>query len=311
MRMYVGVTDKDWYNLLKSENSEEVNFWKPGGATTFKSINPGELFLYKLHSPDNYIVGGGFFLRFSILPSSMAWDAFGTKNGAESLAQLRQRIYKYRNSNRTVEPDPAIGCIILREVFYLDRQNWIPVPSDWAVSIVQGKTYDTSTIVGMELYSNVQEKLKLQIALKNELIDDENENQRYGAPQVIEPRLGQGAFRVLTTEAYHRQCAITGEKTLPVLDAAHIKPYSEQGPHKVSNGLLLRKDIHTLFDRGYITIDSHYNIEVSRRLKEDYGNGKEYYAYHGKKLLILPDTIQEMPAKEYLEWHNSNIFIGS
>jgi putative restriction endonuclease len=311
MKMYVGITDKDWYSLLKSENSEEVNFWKPGGTTAFKSINPGELFLFKLHSPDNYIVGGGFFLSFSILPSSLAWDAFGTKNGTESLFQLRQRIYKYRNSNRTVEPDPTIGYVILTSVFYFDRANWIPVPSDWSGSIVQGKIYDTSTSTGYALYTQVQEKLKQMEFFRNELIHDENENPRYGSPQTIEPRLGQGSFRVLTTEAYHRRCAITGEKTLPVLDAAHIKPYSEQGPHKVSNGLLLRKDIHTLFDRGYITIDDKYNIEVSSRLKEDYGNGKVYYAYHGKRLLILPDSIDEMPSKEYLEWHNNNIFIGA
>ncbi|WP_162470581.1 HNH endonuclease [Desulfosporosinus orientis] len=58
----------------------------------------------------------------------------------------------------------------------------------------------------------------------------------------------------MVTEAYYRRCAITGEKTLPVLEAAHIKPYSLEGSHETNNGLLLRKDLHTLFDRGYITI---------------------------------------------------------
>lgn len=71
MRMYVGVTDKDWYNLLRTEKCEEVNFWKPGGNTTFKAINPGELFLFKLHSPENYVVGGGIFIRYSILPERL------------------------------------------------------------------------------------------------------------------------------------------------------------------------------------------------------------------------------------------------
>ena len=48
---------------------------------------------------------------------------------------------------------------------------------------------------------------------------------RYGEPTLVTPRLGQGAFRVLVTDVYHRRCAITGGKTLPALDAAHIRPY--------------------------------------------------------------------------------------
>jgi Predicted restriction endonuclease len=61
------------------------------------------------------------------------------------------------------------------------------------------------------------------------------------------------------------------------------------GPHEIKNGLLLRKDFHTLFDRGYITVDKNLTVEVSRRIKEDFGNGKEYYAHHGNKLIILPE----------------------
>src|SRR5699024_10404677 len=99
---------------------------------------------------------------------------------------------------------------------------------------------------------------------------------------MVQPRIGQGAFRVIVTDAYHRRCAITGEKTMPVLDAAHIKPYSQNGPNLTNNGLLLRRDIHTLFDRGYITINEEYRVEVSYQIKDDYGNGREYYTLHGK-----------------------------
>ncbi len=133
---------------------------------------------------------------------------------------------------------------------------------------------------------------------------------KYGKPQIITPRLGQGAFRVIVTEAYHRRCAITGEKTLPVLDAAHIKPFSENGPHAASNGLLLRQDMHTLFDRGYITITKDNVVEVSRRIKEDFGKGKEYYAYHGMGLANVPDQFIEQPSKEFLSWHNENVYVG-
>ena len=127
---------------------------------------------------------------------------------------------------------------------------------------------------------------------------------------MIRPRLGQGAFRVLVTEAYNRRCAFTGERTLPVLNAAHIKPYSQNGPHVVNNGLLLREDLHTLFDRGYMTMTEDYRIEVSKRIKEDYGNGREYYKMHGNNLPVLPRNKLELPAKEYIRWHNENVYIS-
>ena len=92
---------------------------------------------------------------------------------------------------------------------------------------------------------------------------------RYGEPMVVRPRLGQGAFRVIVTDAYERRCAITGERTLPVLEAAHIKPYGSGGPHELENGLLLRSDLHTLCDQGYVTVDAdQLKVVVSNRIRE-------------------------------------------
>lgn len=64
---------------------------------------------------------------------------------------------------------------------------------------------------------------------------------------------------------------MTGEKTLPVFEAAHIRPFSKEGPHLPSNGLLLRADLHTLFDRGLMTITEDNRIEVSGHIKEGHG----------------------------------------
>lgn len=309
MKMYVGVTDDDWFMMLKRAHCDEVNFWKPSGGS-FKALNEGDLFLFKLHSPINYIVGGGFFLKFLKLPSSLAWDAFGVANGTKDLFELNSRVYKYKKTNRLSDPNPEIGCIILSATFYFEERDWIPVPEDWSPSIMQGKTYSTDDFVGRRLFQQVEEKLhRYNMSSSDELVIQES-GARYGLEQVIKPRIGQGAFRVFVTEAYHRRCAITGEKTLPVLEAAHIKPYSQEGTHETSNGLLLRKDLHTLFDRGYITVTEDCHIEVSKRIKEDYGNGKEYYALHGKELIILPDNMRERPSAQLLRWHNENVYLA-
>lgn len=314
MKIWVGVTDKNWFDLLAALGPVEVNFWQPSGNRQFRVLKPGELFLFKLHSPLNFIVGGGHFVSYSQLPSSLAWEAFGTSNGVQSLAELRQRVLKYRGG--TSEPDPIIGCNVLAEPFFLPRGEWIPIPASWSPNIVQGKTYDSETDEGRELHEALQAVWKrtptaAPTAVHEPAIDVvEDDGPRFGDEYLTRGRLGQGSFRVLVTDAYQRRCAVTGEKTLPVLEAAHIKPYSEDGPHRVTNGLLLRSDLHRLFDRGYVTVTPELRLEVSSKLREHFSNGKEYYAYNGKALAILPGNVLLRPNTGFLAWHNENKYLG-
>lgn len=131
---------------------------------------------------------------------------------------------------------------------------------------------------------------------------------RYGHPVLVRPRLGQGGFQIVVTDAYQRRCAITGEGTLPVLEAAHILPYSEHGPHELQNGLLLRSDFHKLFDKGLVTITADLNVEVSPKIREEWFNGKAYYRLHGHRLANLPADPRHHPSRAYLEWHNEHRF---
>ena len=114
----------------------------------------------------------------------------------------------------------------------------------------------------------------------------------------------------MVMDEYLRKCAITGEKTLPVLEAAHIQPYSENGPHKICNGIFMRSDLHTLFDGGYMTLTKEFNVEVSKRIREEFSNGREYYALHGKKLISLPENLSNRPDPAFLEWHQLNRYLG-
>lgn len=305
MKIWIGITDDAWFQMLRTDAPDEVNFWQPSGRQAFRVLQEGEPFLFKLHSPNDYIVGGGFFVSFSPLPASLAWDALGPKNGVGSFDELLQRIRKYRED--TSSPDPVIGCNVLTSPFFWHENEWIPVPEGWARNIVRGKTYDTNEPIGRNLWEQVQRRLISQGVEEEELADPELAA-GYGKEYLRRCRLGQGGFRILVTEAYQRRCALTGERTLPVLDAAHIKPYSRSGPHRVENGLLFRSDIHKLFDLGYLTVTPELVVEVSRRIKEDWKNGREYYAYHGQRLVSLPEPMTRRPSKEFLDWHNDNVF---
>ncbi len=97
MKIYVGVTDNDWFRFLRDRPAlDEANFWQPGGNNQFRVLQPGEPFLFKLHAPENFIAGGGFFTHSSLLPISLAWEAFGENNGVYSLDEMRSRAGKYR-----------------------------------------------------------------------------------------------------------------------------------------------------------------------------------------------------------------------
>jgi predicted restriction endonuclease len=56
-----------------------------------------------------------------------------------------------------------------------------------------------------------------------------------------------------------------------------IRPYGDGGAHEAPNGLLLRRDIHSLFDAGYVTVTPDLRFEVSSRIKQEFDNGRHYY----------------------------------
>jgi putative restriction endonuclease len=308
MKAYIGVTDFGWFDILRNlPYLEEVNFWQPGGKQLFKALQPNELFLFKLHYPVNKIVGWGFFAYSTLLPISLAWESFGKKNGANNLTEMQQRVGKLRHQSKNHLTDYTIGCILLEQPFFLPEEQWISVPG-WSPSIVQGKGYDLAVEPGLSIFKQLHVNTLISSAI-GETSGVHEDQARYGKPVTTLPRLGQGSFRVLVTDAYERRCAVTNEKTLPALDAAHIKPYSESGEHVVRNGILLRRDLHALFDQGYATITPSLKFEVSRRIKEEYENGRDYYRLQGTPLW-LPDKPSNRPSQEYIKWHNENKYLG-
>jgi putative restriction endonuclease len=218
---------------------------------------------------------------------------------------LRTSIARYRVGEE-VGPATNIGCRILVEPVFFPAHLWMDLPSSWSKNIVGGKRYSTDVADGLDLWNRLQDVAQGWSATTAPGFSEPTV--RYGSPTLITPRLGQGAFRIAVTEAYGRQCAISEGKVLPALDAAHIRPYAEGGSHIKSNGILFRKDIHSIFDAGYATVDADYRFVVSKKVKEVFNNGEEYRRLHGKTLK-LPRHKLDWPNPEFIDWHNTERFL--
>lgn len=301
MKIYVGITDPDWFSLLREDRAQEVNFWQPGGNALFKALQANEMFLFKQHKKEGgRICGGGFFVKSSLLPSDLAWEAFGRENGTNTYAEMMSRITKYRRSNGGEMSRPEIGCIILTQPFYFDESDYIDSPADWANSIVSGKTYDTASEIGLQLFTQVQERLARM----------STETLLPTVPTAPLPvhRMGTGAFRVLVSDSYNRTCAMTGEHTFPALVAAHIVPPSAGGENVTKNGLLLRADLSALFSRGLLTVNADdLRVKVSPLIRERYNNGLNYYLLEGHPITV-PTLTANQPDRDLLSWHNKKVF---
>ena len=86
-----------------------------------------------------------------------------------------------------------------------------------------------------------------------------------------------------------------------------LKPWKDGGRHEVPNGLPLRRDVHRLFDLGFVTVRPDLTFAVSRALRDAYANGHTYYALERRRILTSPDPASR-PLSEFLEWHGDTVF---
>ncbi len=306
---YVAVTNPSWFFHLREQAGEsgtldEVNFWNPGG-TKLKNFRPGDPVFFRLKAPHRKIVGYGFFAAFHPLRLAEAWEFFGTRNGCADPFELARLTGK--------ELSDRIGCTVLRGVVlradaahfaWGEREGW------QKSGLQRGKTVRDPVLVA---------RLAAELAFEATQMPDELRAEPFTPLETDERRIviarglrreGQGAFRTRMLDAYDGRCAITGEHTEIVLDAAHIQPYLGPRSNHVQNGLLLTKEFHALFDQGYVTITPEHEVRVSPRLKSEWQNGRRYYPHDGQPLLVLPNSASERPSAEVLVWHGERVFKG-
>ncbi|MDE2184787.1 MAG: HNH endonuclease [Alphaproteobacteria bacterium] len=285
VRLVLAAVEHAWFaRLARQPGLDEVNL---PSRRTLPALRPGELVLFLL---GDAIAGGGVFAYASTLPCSVAWDCFGPANGAASLDEMGDG-----------ERDAAIRCCILSQPFFFAEPDRIRVARP--ARAARFTICDTAGARGAQIWAEVQRRLSAPAGSRAGFAD---EARRFGHPTLIRPRLGQGAFRVMVTDLYGRRCAVTAENTLPALEAAHIRPFACGGEHRPDNGILLRRDIHRLFDLGYVTVTPDLRFAVSRCLRQDY-DGRAYTALDGREIAVPG---QGRPASAALAWHNEHLFLG-
>lgn len=316
MNPFIANTDRTWFNFLSSRSTnglvDEVNFWQPTSTRPMKRMEPGEPVFFRLKSPINSIAGYGFLALFQAVTLEQAWDLFGWRNGEDTRIHFLRLIGGYRNEDLSIEANRRreIGCTILRDARFWPEPRWIPWGAEqgWQSNIVQGKT-EKDPLRAAQLLELIGLDHAAKPAELGELFTPLTVDMREVELRRMARRDGQGTFRLRLLDAYGR-CAITGEKTHPVLDAAHIQPYMGPASNHLANGLLLTKEFHTLFDKGYVTVTPDYLVRVSGALREEWQNGVRYYAYDQQPLRRLPDRDTFKPSRDALAWHNQAVFRG-
>lgn len=307
MRGFVANTDFNWYQFLRGRPElREVNFWRPS-QNRFGALQSGELFFFKLKAPYNAIAGFGLFTRAAVLPVWEAWDVFGPANGVPDRDALLTRLRRLTHgTGETMTVDDWIGCLAITEPIFFPPDSWVPTPDDWSRPIVSGKGYDLTHGEGRRLYEACLECAAAS-ELTAEWTGEALSAARRGQPFEVRPRLGQATFRIAVLDAYSRRCAITGERSLPVIEASHIQPFARGGQHAVQNGLPLRRDIHRLFDLGYVAVRPDRSFAVSPALRDQYENGRVYYELEGRELRE-PQRPSDRPDPTLLEWHYEEVY---
>ena len=359
MTAYIGLTDQPWFEYLARRAAEragvgldadglprdvvrldEVNFWRPSSQDVFRVLSPGEPFFLRLKTPHYAVAGFGTFAVWQLLSLPLAWEVFGEKNGAPSYPEFLDRIRGFRGqllggTDQWGADAPSLGCIILRDVHFLPRSLWLSwgLQQRFKPNTQVGKSYELQSSEGRLLESllrleasDARAATEAEFASDFQLLDVDERRRRLAQSVVRE---GQGSFRLRLMEAYEGRCAITGERTEPVLEAAHIQDYLGPASNHVQNGLVLRADWHSLYDEGLVTIVPRERlgsaafrvdeggraarpedlvVEVSPRIHEEWRNGRIYYERHGQSPKALPKRTDRRPSAAALLWHADQKF---
>lgn len=284
----ISPTDNNWFNYLKqNELNSFVNFWTPT-PWNVRRLSSGDRLYFMLKAPIRKIGGFGEFYEYKNMSSDEAWEEFGHRNGRYSKLELSTIIRNYvaKNSNLgQVSIDTHdIGCIVLKNCEFWDTDKFLEVENyniSFERSIVTLKYFDQ-----LDPFTETRGQASSFVPLNQPRIPDQ-------AMRNI--RNGQGGFKGKMLRAYNNKCCISGETIPELLEAAHIQKYINSNSHHVQNGLILRVDLHKLYDNGLLFIDSDFVVHLSSVVEA------EFYQQYNQKKISLPMFEFDYPSSTALE----------
>lgn len=215
---------------------------------------------------------------------------------------------KYRRHAEAITPSTLVGGTLLRDVRFFDPVDEQSRPYDFASNMVQGRVHELDDLSAEHPVLVAAAHLTAPRLVAPRVPVPLDVHQRiFGEARLQGVRLGQDAFKAVVAHNYGYQCGMTGEKVRPVLEAAHTLPDASGGKQKPDNGLLLRSDMHTLYDHGYIAVDGRYLRGRVTLLRARFGHGNALYAKAGQAI-GTPARRGNKPGREFLQWQIETVF---
>lgn len=301
---------------------------KQWGGNTGYEDDPTSLYRYDSQVPNHKRIKAGDIVvirnRHEVLGYSKI-SHVSAKDGEKELrrcptcgtAAIKRRrntkpTWRCKNAHEFEDPEISHKEVTLFEASY--GENYVSAPGSLSVQQLKGLALRPNDQLSIEeldlpaleqLFADLFDEVELFVEVafaenvpsSSRLQNDVGSiiQERRMVMRSIALRRGQAGFRKRLLNAYRSACAISGCEVVDILEAAHIIPYSLSGDNSVGNGLLLRSDLHTLFDLGQLAIEPKSRTV---RLAEEL-IGTEYERYHG---LLLSNGLGVKPSIESLEW---------
>lgn len=201
------------------------------------------------------VLGDALVVRYEKTTPSGLFASYGTDSGYASAAELAAALPTTKSGGQGAL-DRQIGNIVLQNVTIYDTPIEAPATTRSAsVTSPDRRTYWRYDDAALE-NSRPRKEVRIGALEADDDFDPLNvEDVRDRAFRAIKVRRGQKAFRSALLTAYGQRCAVTGCAVLELLEAAHIIPYLGSDTNHVTNGVLLRADLHTLYDCVLVSID--------------------------------------------------------
>lgn len=283
-----------------------ASLWSVGDSEFDKEctqLAPGSLVLLFREKDGHYaIVGGGYFLGWASMSLQESWDLYGVSNGAYNFDDFVHEV-ELRGGNAK----DNLSCAKLMHTFVFNASDLVNIP-DELTNLVDQKQHFTLALnepAGHYIQNRVLDARDAYIG--NDGTDWQG---MYYVASHRNSKSYMAEFHARVLDAYKYQCAVTGVRARPVLMIAHIQPFYDAQFQSVSNGVVLRSDIYSMFKAGYITF--MYNDKGDKLITKvsdtvDAAGGPDYKRFDGRELM-LPDDPSLWPSKKYMLWHNRNCF---